>query len=129
MTHLYQLLICSFNSSDTFLAKANSFSFLHADYLTYANLISDELDHPESERVTERLENIDGEIDNIDITFVKMADPRYARKWGVTKLPSIVFFRKRFPSIYRGGCGKKEIASERMKIYRGFIEMYFVLLR
>lgn len=38
----------------------------------------------------------------MDITFVKMADPRYARKWGVTKLPAIVYFRKRFPSIYRG---------------------------
>lgn len=48
------------------------------------------------------LEKIDGETDNLDITFVKMADPRYARKWGVTKLPAIVYFRKRFPSIYRG---------------------------
>lgn len=64
---------------------------------------SDELDSLESVKVTEILEEIDGEINNIDITFVKMADPRYARKWGVTKLPSIVFFRKRFPSIYRGG--------------------------
>ncbi|EEB16861.1 predicted protein [Pediculus humanus corporis] len=62
-----------------------------------------ELDSLESVKVTEILEEIDGEINNIDITFVKMADPRYARKWGVTKLPSIVFFRKRFPSIYRGG--------------------------
>jgi hypothetical protein len=50
----------------------------------------------------EKLENIDGETDNLDITFVKMADARYARKWGVTKLPAIVYFRKRFPSIYRG---------------------------
>lgn len=31
-----------------------------------------------------------------------MSDSRYARKWGVTKLPAIVYFRKRFPSIYRG---------------------------
>lgn len=52
--------------------------------------------------MNEKLENIDGETDNLDITFVKMADPRYARKWGVTKLPAIVYFRKRFPSIYRG---------------------------
>lgn len=50
----------------------------------------------------EKLENIDSETDNFDITFVKMADPRYARKWGVTNLPSIVYFRRRFPSIYRG---------------------------
>ncbi|XP_008203455.2 uncharacterized protein LOC100118209 isoform X2 [Nasonia vitripennis] len=62
----------------------------------------------ESEEVNERLENIDGETDNLDITFVKMADPRYARKWGVTKLPAIVYFRKRFPSIYRGDLRKEE---------------------
>lgn len=62
----------------------------------------DEADHPDSVLVLEKLENIDSETDNLDITFVKMADARYARKWGVTKLPAIVYFRKRFPSIYRG---------------------------
>lgn len=59
-------------------------------------------DHAESDAVLERLELIDSETDNLDITFVKMGDTRYARKWGVTKLPAIVYFRKRFPSIYRG---------------------------
>lgn len=63
--------------------------------------VSDENDKPESRLVLEKLETIDGETDNLDITFVKMADPRYARKWGVTKLPALVYFRKRFPSIYR----------------------------
>ncbi|KAJ6641164.1 hypothetical protein Bhyg_06099, partial [Pseudolycoriella hygida] len=58
--------------------------------------------HPDSAAVLEKLENIDSETDNLDITFVKMADARYARKWGVTKLPAIVYFRKRFPSIFRG---------------------------
>lgn len=62
----------------------------------------DEADHPDSVLVLEKLENIDSETDNLDITFVKMSDARYARKWGVTKLPAIVYFRKRFPSIYRG---------------------------
>lgn len=66
------------------------------------NKIIDEEDVTESMNALEKLENIDGETDNMDITFVKMADPRYARKWGVTKLPAIVYFRKRFPSIYRG---------------------------
>jgi len=61
-----------------------------------------EHDHDESTAALEKLENIDGETDNLDITFVKMADSRYARKWGVTKLPALVYFRKRFPSIYRG---------------------------
>lgn len=64
--------------------------------------ISDDAGASESKVVLDKLENIDGETDNFDITFVKMADPRYARKWGVTKLPAIVYFRKRFPSIYRG---------------------------
>lgn len=57
---------------------------------------------PESRAVLDKLENIDSETDNLDITFVKMQDSRYARKWGVTKLPAIVYFRKRFPSIFRG---------------------------
>ncbi|XP_011061895.1 PREDICTED: uncharacterized protein LOC105150473 isoform X2 [Acromyrmex echinatior] len=65
-----------------------------------------EHDSPESEEANEKLEEIDDETDNLDITFVKMADPRYARKWGVTKLPAIVYFRKRFPSIYRGDLHK-----------------------
>jgi len=70
--------------------------------LPLIHLFPDEHDSQESEEVNEKLEEIDDETDNLDITFVKMADPRYARKWGVTKLPAIVYFRKRFPSIYRG---------------------------
>ncbi|XP_044259668.1 uncharacterized protein LOC123008112 isoform X4 [Tribolium madens] len=61
-----------------------------------------EINSEESKAIMEKLENIDSETDNFDITFVKMADPRYARKWGVTNLPAIVYFRRRFPSIYRG---------------------------
>lgn len=71
-------------------------------YLIKCIKFKDEPGHPESTAVLEKLENIDSETDNLDITFVKMADARYARKWGVTKLPAIVYFRKRFPSIYRG---------------------------
>ncbi|KAL3277969.1 hypothetical protein HHI36_013309 [Cryptolaemus montrouzieri] len=61
-----------------------------------------EMNSDESKLIMEKLENIDSETDNFDITFVKMADPRYARKWGVTNLPAIVYFRRRFPSIFRG---------------------------
>ncbi|KAH8372934.1 hypothetical protein KR009_008358 [Drosophila setifemur] len=61
-----------------------------------------EHNQPDSIAALEKLENIDSETDNLDITFVKMADSRYAKKWGVTKLPAMVYFRRRFPSIYRG---------------------------
>ncbi|XP_065338912.1 uncharacterized protein hlk isoform X6 [Cloeon dipterum] len=59
------------------------------------------------EKVLAELETVDQEIDNLDITFVKIADVKYARKWGVTTLPSLVYFRKRFPSIYRGSLSEE----------------------
>ncbi|CAG0892261.1 unnamed protein product [Darwinula stevensoni] len=54
------------------------------------------------EEVLEKLEEIDDEADHLDITFVKIKDARYAKKYGISKLPALVYFRKRFPSIYRG---------------------------
>ena len=59
------------------------------------------------------LETIDDEADNLDITFVKIRDTRYAKKYGITKLPAMVYFRRRFPSIYRG-----QLASLRPELYR-----------
>ncbi|XP_075212452.1 hulk isoform X4 [Lycorma delicatula] len=70
------------------------------EYLAVYFYDSDE--EEESQQVLDKLEKIDSETENMDVTFVKMADPRYARKWGVTKLPAVVYFRNRFPSIYRG---------------------------
>ncbi|XP_074033433.1 hulk isoform X3 [Leptinotarsa decemlineata] len=68
----------------------------------YVTVFFYEINSEDSKSILEKLENIDSETDNFDITFVKMADARYARKWGVTNLPAIVYFRRRFPSIYRG---------------------------
>lgn len=49
-----------------------------------------------------RLEKIDDDMEDINVTIVKMGDPNYPSKWGVTKLPSIVYFRNRYPNVYRG---------------------------
>lgn len=87
--------------------KTISSQFIHL--LRY---ISDDIDDQDSLEVLERLETIDSETDNMDVTIVKMGDPRYARKWGVTNLPSVVYFRNRFPSIYRG---KSDLLSLREK--------------
>ena len=65
-------------------------------------IILDSDDCKNNEEILEGLEKIDQETDNLDITFIKINDPRYARKYGVTKLPALVYFRKKFPSIYRG---------------------------
>ena len=56
----------------------------------------------ECDEVVSGLEKIDDETDALDITFVKVNDPRYAKKYGVNKLPALVYFRRKFPSIYRG---------------------------
>jgi len=55
----------------------------------------------ECDEAMEGLEKIDDETDALDITFVKVNDPRYAKKYGVNKLPALVYFRRKFPSIYR----------------------------
>jgi len=53
-----------------------------------------------------------------------MADSRYAKKWGVTKLPAMVYFRRRFPSIYRGksrdfGTKKRNLHNTEFLIIQG----------
>ena len=48
------------------------------------------------------LETIDDDTDSLDIIFVKIKDSRYAKKYGLNKLPAVAYFRKRFPSVFRG---------------------------
>jgi len=57
---------------------------------------------PKCDEALTELEHIDDETDDLDIKFVKIKDSRYARKYGLNKLPALVYFRRRFPSIYRG---------------------------
>ena len=68
----------------------------------YDDLVLDEDNCIECDEVQSGLEKIDDETDALDITFVKVNDPRYAKKYGVSKLPALVYFRRKFPSIYRG---------------------------
>ena len=78
------------------------FDLLYTKFLIKFNLSLDENNCPKCQEVLDELEHIDAETDNLDITFVKIRDTRYARKYGVNKLPAMVYFRRRFPSIYRG---------------------------
>merc|ERR1739846_168099 len=41
------------------------------------------------------------ECDEVESGLEKIDDPRYAKKYGVSKLPALVYFRRKFPSIYR----------------------------
>ena len=78
--------------------------FCECDNLLCPNttdLFTDEDNCIECDEVESGLEKIDDETDALDITFVKVNDPRYAKKYGVNKLPALVYFRRKFPSIYR----------------------------
>ncbi|XP_035208642.1 uncharacterized protein LOC118183275 isoform X2 [Stegodyphus dumicola] len=56
---------------------------------------------PKCDEVLQELKRIDDEADDLEIMFVKIKDPRYAKKYGIAQLPALVYFRKKFPSIYR----------------------------
>jgi len=62
--------------------------------------------------ILEELERIDSEADNLDIIFVRIDDVKYAKKWGVTKIPALVYFRRKFPSIFRGELMDEEAVLE-----------------
>ncbi|UYV66804.1 hypothetical protein LAZ67_4002895 [Cordylochernes scorpioides] len=67
--------------------------------------IKDEIEENDCNRCEEalaELENINDEADSLDIMLVKIKDTRYARKYGINQMPALVYFRKKFPSIYRG---------------------------
>jgi glutaredoxin-related protein len=45
---------------------------------------------PKCNEILEELERIDHEVENLDILFVKIEDTKYAKKWGVAKIPALV---------------------------------------
>ncbi|KFM78690.1 hypothetical protein X975_14265, partial [Stegodyphus mimosarum] len=63
---------------------------------------------PKCDEALQELERIDDEADDLEIMFVKIKDPRYAKKYGIAQLPALVYFRKKFPSIYRGNLLEEE---------------------
>ena len=82
---------CKFSSKDHIL-------FIIMESYSY---IPDEDNCVECDEAIEGLEKIDDETDALDITMVKVNDARYAKKYGVNKMPALVYFRRKFPSIYR----------------------------
>lgn len=76
-------------------------------------LCLDENDCYDCEEILKELERIDDEADDLEIMFVKIRDVRFARKYGIGVLPTLVFFRKKFPSVYRGKQRKRRRKRER----------------
>lgn len=52
--------------------------------------------------IDKNLKIIRHEADTLGVNFVKIVDKRYAKKYGVGQLPCLVYFRRKFPTIFRG---------------------------
>lgn len=64
--------------------------------------LDDEEDCPECQDILESLEQIDGEVDQFGIDFVKISSPEAAAKYNIVNIPSLVYFRKQTPMFYDG---------------------------
>lgn len=62
----------------------------------------DDDDCPECDDILESLEQIDGEVDQYGIDFVKIASDEANAKFNIINIPSLVYFRKRVPMLYDG---------------------------
>ena len=62
---------------------------------------ADEKNSPESDKILAELEEIDEESDELKVLLVKIADAKLATRYSITKLPSLVYFKKKYPSVFR----------------------------
>lgn len=65
-------------------------------------IADDDDDCAECEEILEALEEIDGEVDQYGIDFVKIASHEAAATYNVVNIPSLVYFRKQIPMLYDG---------------------------
>lgn len=62
----------------------------------------DDEDCQECEEILESLEQIDGEVDQFGIDFVKIVSTEAAEKYNVVNIPTLMYFRKQVPMLYDG---------------------------
>lgn len=53
-------------------------------------------------QILDELEKIDGEADKYGVEFVKNSERAAAKKHGITKFPSLVYFRHKEPTLFEG---------------------------
>ena len=62
-------------------------------------------DNPKSTKtneILESLETIDDDCDSKGVHFVKIADPAAAYHYGITTLPTLVYFKNSVPNLFDG---------------------------
>jgi hypothetical protein len=62
-----------------------------------------------SARILQELENIDDELDGASVAMVKISDEAMLREYDLDPLPTLVYFRDKFPMIFPGDMTKEVI--------------------
>ena len=80
-----------------------NFNYRYQTKIFISNIfLTDKRKHRDSERVLEELENIDDDTDKFGVTFVKIADKKFAKSYGVKTFPALSYFRNKEPIHYEG---------------------------
>lgn len=77
-----------------------SYIFLFA--LGLILFVEDKQNHKKSEKILQKLEEIDDDADEQDIGFVKISDESLSYEYGLEDLPALVYYRKKIPIVYSG---------------------------
>ncbi|KAF7496675.1 Protein disulfide-isomerase A5 [Sarcoptes scabiei] len=58
--------------------------------------------HKKSDKILNKLEEIDDDADRENIGFIKISDETLAYEYGLDDLPALVYYRKKIPIVYNG---------------------------
>ncbi|GFT85176.1 thioredoxin domain-containing protein [Trichonephila clavipes] len=90
------------NESGKGPSNNGAFSTLRTAMEWVSSLFTDKEDNEESDKVIQKLENIDDEADAKNIGFVKIADENLAIEYGLDTLPALIYYRKKIPLLFDG---------------------------
>lgn len=71
-------------------------------------IISDAENDKKSQKIINELENIDDECEEMEITFIKSSDDNIQQEYDLPSLPSLVFYRNKFRTIFDGDLMNEE---------------------
>jgi len=71
--------------------------------MSYLAVVFFKDDHPASTAALEVLEEIDDDLDEQGIVFVKLDDEKEAAEYGIEEFPKLVVFENGIPNLYDGG--------------------------
>ena len=65
-------------------------------------MLSDNSKSGQTETIMEIMEDIDDDCDVHGVHFVKISDPAAAYHYGISSLPTLVYFKNKLPNVYDG---------------------------